>query len=141
MTATLVDAVMKRPVVTLKATATARRIAQVLADKTIGSVVILDEDDPVGIVTERDLVTKVLAAGTDPDATTAAEVMSGPILTIGTDAHIDDAVAMMEARGVHHLLAVHEGRVRGIVSATDVARLTPELERRLRGALSQRWED
>ena len=82
-----------------------------------------DDGAPTGIVTDRDLRTKVVAAARDPTTTTAADVMSAPLVTVAPGAYGFEALLEMTRRGIHHLAVVEEGRLLGVVSSNDFLRL------------------
>ena len=85
------------------------------------AVVVLDtEGRPLGIVTDRDLRAKVIAAGRDPSTTTAAAVMSSPLVTIPADASTTEALVEMTHRGIHHLAVTERGVLAGVVSSDDL---------------------
>lgn len=132
---------MSSPVATAQATATAGELARRMADRRIGSVVIQEDAELLGIVTERDLIAKVLAKGRAADEMLARELMSVPVVTIAPSAHIDDALELMTEHGIRHLVVVLEDELRGVVTVTDLARTASKLDRRLQGALGARWED
>ena len=113
-----------RPPVTASPRASVQDLARQMAAAAIGSVVITGDDGtPIGIVTDRDLRTKVVAAARDPTATTAADVMSSPLVTVAPGAYGFEALLEMTRRGIHHLAVVEEGRLRGVVSSNDFLRL------------------
>lgn len=132
---------MSSPVATAEATATAVELARKMADRRIGSVVIQEDGELLGIVTERDLIGKVLAKDKAPDEVMARDLMSIPVVTIAPSAHIDDALETMAEHGIRHLVVVLEDELRGVVTVTDLARTASKLDRRLQGALGARWED
>lgn len=132
---------MSSPVTTAEATATAEELARLMADQRIGSVVLLEDGELLGIVTERDLVGKVLAQGTDPAEARARDLMSIPPVTIVPTAHIDDALETMAEHGIRHLIVVLDDELRGMVTVTDIAQTAMELDRRLQGALGSGWQD
>ena len=138
---TLVDSVMSHAVETIAADARVREAALLMDAKRVGSLVVTRDGGAVGIVTERDLVSRVLALGLDADATEVAAIMSHPVLTIEAASHIDDAEAAMEEHGIHHMIVVRDGRVCGVLSSSDVARQLKDVERRLREAQRQGWQD
>ncbi|BCS31844.1 inosine-5-monophosphate dehydrogenase [Luteitalea sp. TBR-22] len=79
----------------------------------------------LGVVTDRDMVLRVLAEGRDARAATAADCMTSPALSLTAEARVSDAVEMMQAHQVRRLPIVDEGgRVCGIVSQADLARAT-----------------
>ncbi len=132
---------MSSPVATAQATASASELAQRMAEERIGSVVIQEDGELLGIVTERDLIGEVLAKGKAPDEVTARELMSIPVVTIAPSAHIDEALETMAEHGIRHLVVVLEDELRGLLTVTDLARTAGQLDRRLQGALGARWED
>ena len=93
-----------------------------MTKERVGSVVIVDDGGAVGIVTDRDLRTKVLAAGRDPVGTPAAAIMSVPLVTIRPDAFAFEALLELTRRDIHHLPVIAEGRLLGVLSSHDFLR-------------------
>ncbi len=109
-----------RPLVTCPPTASARSIAEQLSRERVSSVVVVDAaGGAAGIVTDRDLRRKVVAAGRDPSATQAAAIMSAPLVTVPAEAFASEAILEMTRREIHHVVAVDEGRAIGVVSSRD----------------------
>ena len=94
-------------------------VARVMTSSGIGTVVVLDGDDLVGIVTDRDLVRRGLAAGLPPDARIDG-LMSSPVVTIDADADLHDAVETFGRHALRRLAVVEQGRFVGIVSLDDL---------------------
>ena len=137
----IVASLMRRDIVTVPPEATVREAARVMRDRGVGAVIVARGDAPLGIVTERDLARRVLAAGLDPDATRAAAVMSTPLATIEPAASVEAAAEKMRRLRVKRLVVVLDGLVRGIVSTTDVAYAAPALHKALvDGWVKARWE-
>ena len=90
--------------------------------RNVGSLVILDEDKhPIGIVTDRDLTLRVLAAGKNPYDTTVAEVMTHGAATLREDASIESAIMAMRSGPYRRLIVVDdEGKLVGLVSVDDI---------------------
>jgi signal-transduction protein with cAMP-binding, CBS, and nucleotidyltransferase domain len=108
--------------------ASLRELAETMSDQEVGSVIIIEMGQVVGIVTERDLVT-VIAEGGNPVQLTAADVMSeGPVCADPGDT-IRFTVAHMMQEGVQHVPVIRAGRAVGMVSMRDVARALAESER------------
>ncbi len=130
--------VMSSPVLTLPAGATARRAARCMGEAGTSSVVIVDGGALRGIVTEKDLVQKVMAPGRDPDATPVDEVMGAPVITLGPDAYVYKALGVMRRHRIRHLPVVDRGRLVGLVSMRELMALgshgTLELVERIEGA-------
>jgi CBS domain-containing protein len=110
-------------VVSPKATVTA--VAERMSVKRIGCLLVESDDPtggPIGILTETDLVRKVLAAGLDPMVTVANQVMVSPIVTITGDRTMLDASHVMETNHIRHLCVAEAGEIVGIVSVRDLVR-------------------
>jgi len=96
-------------------------IADRMDAEAIGCVVVVDADDrPVGIVTDRDLVLRVVAAGRDPAKTTAADVLSGDVLSANRHDSVADVLAKLEARSVRRAPLLENGRVVSLISLDDL---------------------
>jgi CBS domain-containing protein len=100
-------------------------VARTMADRDVGSVVVVRDRRPIGIVTDRDLTVRVLGAGLDPETTSVQAVMTTPVSSVRDDAPPGEAAALMRGAGVRRLAVVdEEGRLVGIVSLDD---LLPDL--------------
>ena len=94
-----------------------------LAKLDIGSMPICGEDDRLkGMLTDRDIVVKVLAEGRDPSSTTAGELAQGKPVTIGADDSIQEALQTMASNRVRRLPVIDGQRLIGMVSQADIAR-------------------
>lgn len=103
-----------------------------MRDRSIGSVILVEDSKPIGIVTERDLVRRVIAHGGDSNTLTASSICSKPVLTISELESVEDAVDFMKEFNIRRLVAVNrEGKVSGIVTTDDIGynlrRLSEEL--------------
>jgi len=124
----LVKHVMTSPVVTATGKKAITRVAEIMEEHKIGSVVITDEKErPQGIITERDIVTRVIAKKLNPEAVKAERVMSKPLVTIDPEASVREAARLMNKRNVKRLGVMYKGRLVGLVSSKDVLAITPEL--------------
>lgn len=81
-----------------------------------GEAVVVKDGKPIGIVTERDVLYKVVAAGKDPLSTVVSTVMSSPVESVGGDVKVGDAIAKMSKLGVRRLLVMREEKLEGIVT-------------------------
>ncbi len=120
-----VEEIMTREVVKIVPEVTMHNAAMLMGQKHIGSLIVEKYSTPVGIVTERDLLTKVLARGKNPKEVKVETEMSSPLITISPIAQIKEAAQMMiKKKGK---LAVFEsGNLVGIVTASDLIRSLPE---------------
>ena len=123
---------------------TARAAAEEMHKRQVGSLIIVDASDPggapLGIVTDRDLVTRVIAAGRDPRTTAVSEVMTYPLVTCRGDTELSDAIRIMRSRCIRRLPVIDaEGNVVGILAADDaVAALAEEMMELARALVIER---
>jgi len=105
---------------------TVREAARSMARRSVGAVLIVDDERLLGIFTERDVVFRVVARGLDPAKITIAEVMTADPKTIAPDKAFGIAMVLMHENGFRHLPVVENGHPIGIVSARSA--LDPDLE-------------
>ena len=111
--------------------------ARTLTHYNIGAVPVCGTDGRLcGVVTDRDMVTRCLAAGKDPEKTKVADVMTGAVITAGPDMKATEAARLMGTRQVRRLPVVENGRLCGIVSLGDLA-LNEKSDASAGAALSQ----
>ncbi len=113
--------VMTPSPVTLDATAPIIKAAEAMRQNGIGDVVVKKGGKLCGIVTDRDIVVRVLAAGKDPKTTNVEAICSRELLTASPDQDTTEAVKVMRQRAVRRLPVVQNGDVVGIVSLGDLA--------------------
>jgi CBS domain-containing protein len=118
---TVQQSMSQRHVLSLGPAATVRDAACAMTSANCGSVLVIDSSGTMqGILTERDLMTRVLAKGLAPDTTAVAQVMTRNPQCIGPEVKVADAVLIMIERGFRHLPIVDPGgRVLGVFSARD----------------------
>jgi CBS domain-containing protein len=113
--------VMTESVVTAPADAPVREIAEIMRERNVGSVVLVDDDGaPAAFITDRDLAVSVLADGHGGDAT-AADHASSPIVTGEPGMDVEDATQLMVSNGIRRLPILADGRLTGIVTLDDLA--------------------
>jgi CBS domain-containing protein len=111
---------VQRQVISLGPAATVHEAACVMTKANCGSVLIVEGSALLGILTERDLMTRVLAKALNPAATVVATVMTRQPVCVGPEMRVADAVLIMIERGFRHLPVVSEsGRILGVFSARD----------------------
>ncbi len=124
-----VSDVMTTELVTARPDETVVEAARKMAENAVGSVVVVDDRGTLlGIVTERDIVVRVVARGLDPSKTLVGEIMTRNPVTIYDDASLSAAAELMRRKRVSHLPVINEeGRVVGMISRSDIVRLAPSL--------------
>lgn len=123
-----VGRICTRDVDTAGASESVAEVARRLRERGVGSLIVVDrEARPMGIVTDRDLVTRVLAVGRDPNATTAADVMTAAPAMVLEGTTIEDALARMRVGRLRRLPVVDgRGRLVGLVTLDDILELLAE---------------
>jgi CBS domain-containing protein len=106
---------------TLAQSATIMEAACAMRDNDIGDVVVLDNGRLCGILTDRDIVVRALAAGCDPNRTSVGEICSRALVTLSPDDSTGQAVRVMREHAIRRLPIEDRGRVVGIVTLGDVA--------------------
>lgn len=106
-------------------------IARLIRDRGIGSVVLVKDDQAVGIVTERDLVRRVLALGKDPASTKAFDICTKLVATTSDNADLELVVDIMNSYNIRRLVIVDRNKVVGIVITDDIWRNYRQLSEEL----------
>ena len=118
---------MTETVVTAAPERTVREIAEMMRERNVGSVVLIDHDRPVGFLTDRDLTVSVLADGRDL-GDPAADHASSPVITASPDMQVEEAAELMVRHGVRRLVIVDGERLIGILTLDDIASRTGDAE-------------
>jgi len=121
MRAADVRSIMSSPVVTVLFNEPVKVAVRKMIEHQVGSVVVMSGGLPVGIVTERDLL-KIMAEGRDPDKMLTSDVMSKPLITVGPDAPVTQAIALMKEKAIRRIPIVKENKLIGIVTEKEIIR-------------------
>jgi signal-transduction protein with cAMP-binding, CBS, and nucleotidyltransferase domain len=112
---------MIKDVTSLPPTASVVDAAKFMADMNVGSVIVMKDNSPAGFLTDRDIVTKVLAQGKDPKTTKISEIMVAPVVTISEDKGIFDVIRLMSTNGIRRVPVVDSnGKLVGFIALDDV---------------------
>lgn len=125
-TRVLVSDVMNSPIVHAGPDDDLIKISKLMTDAKIGSIIILDNDKPLGIVTDWDIVSKSIASGHIPSEIKASSIMQ-PLISINGEESITSAARLLRQHGIKRLGVTHKGNLVGIISVSDVLAVTPEL--------------
>ncbi len=118
---------MTETVVTAPPACSVREIAEMMRERNVGSVVLIEEQRPVGFLTDRDLTVSVLADGRDL-GDHAADHASSPVITARPDMQVEEAAELMVRHGVRRLVIVDGERLIGILTLDDIASRTGDAE-------------
>jgi CBS domain-containing protein len=114
----------RRDLVTCPADALLVEAAARMRDRDISSIVVVDQGEPIGIFTDRDLRNKVVALGKDPGSLQARSIMSTPLIVVQEDDFLFEALYRMSRHRIHRVCVVDaEGRLTGIITDTDILKL------------------
>ncbi|HSA49254.1 MAG TPA: CBS domain-containing protein [Yinghuangia sp.] len=120
MTQTVRELMTTEPV-TVELRTSATEAARRMRDLGIGDVLVTDDGELRGVLTDRDLVVRGLAEGKDPDKTTVHALCSDEVVTVAPDDAVDHAIYLMSTKALRRLPVVEEGRPIGVVSLGDLA--------------------
>ncbi|MHA2065458.1 MAG: CBS domain-containing protein [Candidatus Thorarchaeota archaeon] len=127
-----VNDIMSQNAVTTTPFITMDKAAKIMGERRIDSLVILRDKTPVGIITERDLLSHVLVLGLDPRTVKVESIMSSPLISINPMATIKEvAQKLMETKG--RIPVFENGRLVGIVTASDLLKSMPKVSETMRG--------
>ena len=112
------------------ASASVVEAARLMRDEHIGSLPITDDEELVGMITDRDITTRVVAEAADPKMTSVGDVVSRDLISVEPDEDLEEAVQLMASHQVRRLPVVENGRLVGIVAQADVALTLRENEQR-----------
>lgn len=122
----LVKDVMNKNVVVAKPIVTLREAARVMGEMNMGSLVIMEDDKIVGIVTSTDIL-KAIGEGKDPDKVTIAEVATKNVITIQADEPLEKAVDIMVKNKIKKLPVLMNEKLVGIITVSDIAIVEPKI--------------
>ena len=123
MDSTFVNQVMSKEVLTLDKSTSLQEAAEHMKRLSIGCVIVTENNNPIGIITERDFVTKIAAEGR-PLFTEIKEVMSSPLITIDSEETIWEASELMKEKLIHKLPVKENGEITGIITTSDIVRIS-----------------
>ncbi|NWF87533.1 CBS domain-containing protein [Candidatus Bathyarchaeota archaeon] len=120
--------IMIKDVVKIDGNVTVEEVAMMMNEHEIGCVIIVQDENPIGIITERDMLKRVLLELKDPKTTKAFQIMSAPLFFGHPRMTIQDAVKRMTEKKIKKLPIIDEGRLVGMITLTDLARSVAYLE-------------
>lgn len=127
----LVKNYMRKDFSTISTELSASEASKTMSNDKVGYIIVLEKGQPVGIVTERDLVLKVLAKDKNSKETKVSECMSAPLVTIDPDKSIEEAVEMMKKYELRRIPVVKNDIIYGIFTARDLVEHFEEFEDKL----------
>ena len=109
-------------VFSVMSTDTVYRALEVMAEKNVGSVLVIDDGTLVGILSERDYSRKIILLDRGSRETAVAEIMTSKLITVGPETTVTDAMELMTEKRVRHLPVLEDGELVGLISIGDVVK-------------------
>ncbi len=132
----IVKEAMKTNLAVVDPSTTVIDAARLMKQRKIGNVIVIQDNKPVGILTESDIIKKVVAEGKNPGTVLVKEVMSTPILTTDPYVSLDEVMKKMNKCNVRRLPVIEEDKLIGIITLKDISRMSPVLHE-----ISREWHD
>jgi signal-transduction protein with cAMP-binding, CBS, and nucleotidyltransferase domain len=124
----LVKDVMSSPAVTVPENTPVDKTAQLMIEGRLGCIIVTSKDGKaLGIITESDLVKRVLAKNIRPSKLAAKEVMSTPLITVDPDEMLTETARRMSKLDIRRMGVIYKGNLVGIIASKDILAITPEL--------------
>ena len=120
----LVRDLMSKNMKTVRPDSKLREVIEKMVKFHIGSIMVVQGDKPIGIITERDALKCLIESRFDLEVTEAKDIMSGPLVTISEDEDIEQASKLMIQNNIKKLPVIMEGKLVGIVTSSDIVRGT-----------------
>jgi CBS domain-containing protein len=119
--------VMVREVITIDENVSVKEAVDIMNQFEIGSIIATRKGKAVGIITERDLLKRIVAEGKNAKKTRVKDIMSSPLIVIASSTDLEEAARLMFEKKIKRLLVIDQNRLVGLVSLTDIARVQPEV--------------
>ncbi len=113
---------MRRDIATIDFNSNIKDAATIMRNKKVGYAIVLKDNVPVGIITERDITWKIVAEGLDIYQTNVYEVASSPLISVDPDADLSVAADLMEKYNIRRLPVIKDNKLYGIITATDIVK-------------------
>ncbi|MEO8036176.1 MAG: CBS domain-containing protein [Acidobacteriota bacterium] len=126
-----------RPLIHAAPSENVRDVARRMSDRNVGAVAILDGGKLVGVFSERDVMSRVVAAGLNPESTLVESVMTTNLVVAGPIDDVNSALQKMYTLGFRHLPVVDEGNLVGMISLRDLLQVDGETSRQRATFLSE----
>lgn len=117
-----VKMVMSKKILKVRRGTKVKKVAELMRDKRVGSVLVSDGNSYAGIVTDADVVRRLVADGLDPESTPVEKVMTTPLLAIESTRSVVDANDIMDQEHIRHLGVIENGKIIGVLSVRDLLR-------------------
>ena len=124
--------VMVTEVVIMDENVSAKKAAEIMAQEGVSAIIVTSEGKANGILTERDILKRIVAEDKNSRKTKVKEIMSSPLVTIGPSTDLEEAAHLMFEKKIKNIPVANENRLIGLISLQDICRLQPEVLKILR---------
>ena len=114
---------MVQEIIKIRADATVKEAVEMMNKHEIGCLIAIKNGKPVGIMTERDILKRVIPESKNPEKAQVSEVMSTPLIAGGPDMYVEDAARLMFKNSVKKLPIMEKGKLVGLLTISDIARI------------------
>jgi CBS domain-containing protein len=132
-----VEDIMVEDVITVDSDASVMEAVKLMNENEIGCLVVIRRGKAIGIITERDLLKRVIAKMRDPRKTKVRQIMTKPLIVGDPNMDLEDATKLMFERKIKKLPVIEAGRLVGLISLTDIARFQPQMMKILKKLSAQ----
>jgi CBS domain-containing protein len=119
--------IMSKDVKVVRPDTTAQEVVATMSSYDISSIIVVQSERPVGIITLRDVLTKVVVQCLAPRALTARQIMSSPVVTISESATVEEAARLMAQKKVKTLPVMDNSKLAGVITSTDIVFEVPNM--------------
>jgi CBS domain-containing protein len=119
--------VMTTEVAVMDGEVSVKKAAEVMAQEGVSAIIVTVEGKATGIVTERDILKRIVAEDKTAEKTKVKEIMSSPLITIEPTTDLEDAARLMFEKKIKNLPITHENRLIGLINLQDICRIQPEI--------------
>ena len=123
----LVRDVMSKNVKVVRPDSSVKEVVATMIKFDIGSIIVVQGNRPVGIITERDILRRIVQPCLAPETLTARQIMTSPVITINETASIDEATTLMVRKNIKKILVLDNSKLAGIVTLTDIVTKVPTM--------------
>jgi CBS domain-containing protein len=114
---------MVQEIIKIRADATVKEAVEMMNKHGIGCLIAIKNGKPIGIMTERDILKRVMPESKNPEKAQVSEVMSTPLIAGGPDMYIEDAARLMFKKNIKKLPIMEKGKLVGLLTISDIARI------------------
>jgi CBS domain-containing protein len=119
--------IMSKNPLMLDPNTTVLKAVEEMANKNVSTIIVTEKNEPVGIVTEHDIVVKIVAKNIAPSKSLLKSIMSFPIIAVSEEDLLEDCAKLMVKKRIRKLPVIRNGQVIGILSENDIVKISPDL--------------